>query len=414
MMSKMGIEERFKQFEKFVKTELPARKAPAMANTASRLGGEVVNSDNGDYILRTSHYLPGDCHGEFSFAELENHNQLNFDNFTSSPSAGNFNLNDVVVVDTETTGLSGGVGTVPFLVGLGYFDNDCFIVRQHFLPDYCEELGFLEHLFDDLPGKVIVSFNGRAFDLPLLTNRFLIQRTGSEFFARDHLDIIFTLRRFFRLKLPDCTLKTAESSLLGFERLNDVPSEQIPQIYFDYLRDGNPDSIYQVVIHNQWDILSTLGVLVELNKFVEKAERADKLSEQDSWALGKFYLKRRDFSRAMTNFSKSEAVDNSYHFRNIFEASLLAKRMGDFEAALSYWQMLTEAYNPSFYQALEELAKFHEHRTRDLKQAEAVCKRANEVIYQMSQIATADSYQVWTERFAKRLARIRRKAAKLQ
>jgi hypothetical protein len=202
--------------------------------------------------------------------------------------------------------------------------------------------------------------------------------------------------------------------LLGFERLNDIPSEQIPQVYFDYLRDGNADEIYQVIIHNLWDIVSTLGVMIELHRFVKEAEEADRLPDLDSWALGKFYLQRKDLNRAFTNFCKSEKSDGKYHLRNLFEASLLAKKMGDYEAAMNYWEMLSESFNPHFYATLEEMAKYYEHRLRNFDQALSICRRAEEVIYQMSQLETEYTYPNWSERFSKRLQRLQRKLRKSQ
>ncbi len=410
----MGIEERFKQFEKFIKTDLPAQKSLQHDRTIVELSASLIQTPQGDYMLKETRYGPGDTHGDFSFANLDLDRRLSFDNFSCSPVEGEFSLRDIVVIDTETTGLSGGVGTVAFLVGLGYFENDQYVVRQHFLPDFSEEEGFLNHLFDDLPGNVMVSFNGRAFDLPLLVNRFLIQKLGSEFFGRDHLDVLFTLRRFYRLRLPDCTLKTAESSLLNFERLNDIPSEQIPQTYFDYLRTGQTREIYQVIVHNLWDIVSTLGVMLKLHGYVEKAIDSEDLTDCESWSMGKFYLGRRDFEKALASFSKSRDEGGDYHYRNIFEASLIARRLKDYETAINYWEMLTDAVNPYYLHALQELAKAHEHRLKNHETAIKYCEKARETIYQLSQLEPDTDFSRFEMDFEKRLSRLRTKLRKSQ
>jgi len=410
----MGIEERFRQFEKYVKTDLPAQKSLHLQKIADNLSAGLVSTPQGNYILREKTYSPGDLHGQFSFSDLDMNRPLKFGNFSCQPDEGEFSLRDIVVIDTETTGLSGGVGTLPFLVGLGFFRDNSFVVRQHFLPDYSEEHGFLKNLFENLPGEIIVSFNGKVFDMPLLVNRFLIQRLGSEFFARKHLDVLFTLRRFFKLKLHDCTLKTAETNLLSFERLNDVPSEEIPQIYFNYLQTGETDEIYQVIIHNIWDIVSTVGVMVKLHDFVENSDALETLSEIDSWSLGRFFLQRKDYDKALSNFAKSENTGSEHYFKNIFHASLIAKRLRDYPAALNYWEMLTESYNPQYLPALEELAKAYEHKLKDCAAALGFCHRAMEIIYHLSQLDQGIDYGRQKAGFSRRIQRLQAKLQKVK
>lgn len=408
----MSIEDKFRQFERFIRSERPAKKSLHLETIAAELSAEIRETPQGNYLIKETRYRPGDIHGQFSFANPDLSRPLNFDNYSCPPEGDQFGLNDIVVVDTETTGLSGGTGTVPFLVGLGFFREGEYIVRQHFLPDLSEEGGYLNHLFDDLPGDMIVSFNGKAFDLPLLTTRFLIQRLGSDFFQRRHLDVLFTLRRFFRMKFPDCTLKTAEVNLLNFERLNDIPSEQIPQIYFDYLRSGETKEIYQVIIHNLWDIVSTMAVMVELHNYVERVGRDKILSDVDSWSLGKFYLSRRDYDRALDNFSKSSDTGAGFHEKNIFQASLICKRREDYQTALEYWRMLSESINPHYFHALEELAKYHEHSSREYDSALRFCQKALESISTLRHLDYGDDLSYWDTAFSHRSERLRTKLSK--
>jgi uncharacterized protein YprB with RNaseH-like and TPR domain len=408
----MSIEEKFRRFEKYIRTDLPAQKSLHLDKIANELSGQLVSAPEGSYIIKEKAYGPGDLHGQFSFSQLDPEKPLKFENYSCPPDEGDFSLKDIVVIDTETTGLSGGVGTVPFLVGLGFFRDNSFIIRQHFLPDYSEEHGFLLNLFSDLPGDLIVSFNGKAFDMPLLVNRFLIQRLDSDFFSHRHLDVLFTLRRFFKLKLPDCTLKTAEMNLLSFERLNDIPSEQIPQTYFNYLRSGQCDEIYQVIVHNLWDIVSTMGVMVELNRFVEKSTSSEILSEVDSWSLGKFFLQRKDYDKALDNFAKSDNKDSDYYHKNLFQASLIHKRRKDYDTAVNYWEMLTESFNPHYLAALEELAKVYEHKIRDYSAALRFCRRAIDAIQQLSQLDSQAGFESYEALFARRIERLRLKSDK--
>jgi len=410
----MNMEDRFARFGKMMRNDLPCAGKKHLDFLAADLAASAVRTQEGDYLIREQSYGPGDTHGRFSFAEFDPDRLLSFGNFSCPPQKGEFALRDVVFIDTETTGLSGGVGTVPFMVGLGFFRDNQFILRQHLLPDFCEEQGYLLHLFDDLPGKNIISFNGRAFDIPLLLNRFLIHRAGSDFFTRGHLNILFTLRRFFRQKLPDCTLKSAESALLGFERLNDIPSEQIPQVYFDFLRSGDTRALYQVLVHNRWDLLSTLALTVELSRHVEESQQAASLSESDSWALGRFFWGQRDYFRAFCNFSRCQNNDKELYYRNIFQAARAAKRLNDFETAISYWDMLSEGYNLHYLPALEELAKAFEHRQKALEPALQICQRALRTIEQLEQLSPDYDLAIWKGRFQKRQSRLFAKSRKNQ
>ncbi len=172
-------------------------------------------------------------------------------------------LEDLLFFDTETTGLAGGTGTVPFLVGFGYVADGHFIVEQHLLPD----LGFEEPLLGRFAAALerrpyLVSFNGKSFDWPLVRTRAQLaqQPLGT---PAAHCDLLHIARRLFRAETEHFRLSALERAILGFERFDDLPSAQVPERYFDYLRTRDAQPLAAVLKHNFWDILSLLRLLSE-------------------------------------------------------------------------------------------------------------------------------------------------------
>lgn len=163
----------------------------------------------------------------------------------------------VVFLDTETTGLAGGSGTYAFLVGIGYFRAGNFIIQQYFMRDFHEErllLIALQKVLSRFAG--VVSYNGKCFDLPLLETRFICSRLANPLPDPIHLDLLFPSRRLWKRRLPDCRLGTVEREILGVRRTGDVPSWEIPLLYFNYLRSRDARPLVRVFDHNRQDILS--------------------------------------------------------------------------------------------------------------------------------------------------------------
>lgn len=163
----------------------------------------------------------------------------------------------IVFMDTETTGLSGGTGTYAFLVGMGYWREDGFVVEQYFMSDYDEEAALvtaLENVSERF--SALVTYNGRTFDVPLLRSRFLMNRLRSPFDRLPHVDLLGTSRRIWSKSLDSCSLSCVEEKVLGIRRSGDVPGAVIPSLYFTYLRRRNPEPLKPVFYHNSQDILS--------------------------------------------------------------------------------------------------------------------------------------------------------------
>lgn len=167
-----------------------------------------------------------------------------------------------VFLDTETTGLSGGTGTVPFLVGLAFWDGSALILEQLFLRCLGDEAPMLEYLRERIEAaSMLVTFNGKSFDLPLLRTRFVMARLAP-LPEPPHLDLLHVARRVHGKRIHDgCRLVALERDVLGFERVDDVASSDIGACYLHFLRGGDAHSLLPVIEHNAWDVVTMAALL---------------------------------------------------------------------------------------------------------------------------------------------------------
>ena len=175
---------------------------------------------------------------------------------------GRFDIRRCIFLDTETTGLSGGVGTVAFLVGVGFVEGEEFVVEQFLMRDYPDEVELIDALARRMAGfDCVCSFNGRNFDMPLLGTRFAMCRMRERWREWEQIDLLYPARRTWKLRLGSCRLGRLEEYILGRPRSGDIPGSEVPQRYFDFLRTGDMGLLEDVVAHNRQDIL-TLGTLL--------------------------------------------------------------------------------------------------------------------------------------------------------
>lgn len=275
-------------------------------------------------------------------------------------------------LDTETTGLSGGSGTMAFVVGLGFFTDvaDSFCVHQYFLRDPGDEPAQIEGLAELLPEfEAIVSFNGRAFDVPIIENRFILARTPPPTARLPHLDLLQPARRLWRHRLPSCRLVVIEQEVLGVLReQDDVPSGDIPYLYRDYLRTGDAREMQRVLYHNAIDILSLVTLAVKLcQAFADPWER-EKLSGAEFYGLGRWYAKEMQLEETERAYRAALAQSDlppDLRAKVLCDLSYLLKRAGRKDEAFAYWQQLAlEAADDTL--AHVELAKYFEWDVENL------------------------------------------------
>jgi uncharacterized protein YprB with RNaseH-like and TPR domain len=314
---------------------------------------------------------------------------------------------DLLFLDTETTGLSAGAGTIAFLVGIGFFDESQFTVRQYFLRSPEDEPAMLADLAEQFarrPG--VVSFNGRSFDLPLLEGRYILNRRRPPFTDSPHLDLLGPSRRLWRDSLDSCRLVALEEQVLGVQRDQaDIPSGLIPLVYRDYLRTGNGIEMPRIFYHNQVDVLSMVSLTTQLCRVFD--EPAAELQRGQEWfSLAKWYEKLGLRTRAESAFRQAIQLDLSpgTFQSGLHHLALLLKREGRRDEADGVWEQLA-AVEMDDVQGHVELAKSCEWHRKDLAGAAEWTRRAMALVDRwprgMQKLAQPD--------LAHRLARLERK-----
>jgi uncharacterized protein YprB with RNaseH-like and TPR domain len=275
-------------------------------------------------------------------------------------------------LDTETTGLAGGTGTYAFLIGVGSIEPAGFRLRQFFMRDYGDEPSLLSRLAEYLaPFDVLITYNGKAYDQPLLETRFRMSRARHPFDRLEHLDLLFGARRLWKLRLESCRLVDLEHQILGVERQGDLPGEMIPYVYFDYLRTQAAFRLVPIFHHNAIDILS-LACLTAIVPFAFRSpEDAALRHGSDVIGLARWLQQAERREEALRLFRR--AVDmglpDALLFRTLWDIAALEKRLGRPDAALAVISELAASRNPYRVRAMEELAKHYEHRERNYAMA---------------------------------------------
>jgi uncharacterized protein YprB with RNaseH-like and TPR domain len=170
-------------------------------------------------------------------------------------------LDDIVWLDLETTGLN----TTPlFLVGLMTCDGKGLLVRQYFARDYSEEAGVIWFLTRNMADKkLLVSFNGKAFDVPYI--RMRAAANGIPLLVNlPHLDLLHECRRVWGNALPDCKLQTLENFICGRVRECDIAGSEIPDAYHEYVRTGDARRIVEIIRRNLLDLVTMAELLLRL------------------------------------------------------------------------------------------------------------------------------------------------------
>lgn len=336
-----------------------------------------------------------------------------------------FGLNGVsdyrraVFLDTETTGLGGGAGVYCFMVGVGAFetwrDDDesqpwsperfaarvpaappeaptHFVVRQLFMRNPAEERALLVALADLIePFEMTVTFNGRTFDLPLLRGRYrqnqrflpdLRRKTALLGEDRPHLDLLHPARRLWRRRLQSCRLINLEAHILGLHRSeDDVPGYEIPLVYEQFVRTGDPTLIRRVFYHNAEDIVSMVALADQLGRafdtqappaHVATVARQTTVQGLDWVGIAQAHERTGDLAQAEVAYRHAlEHVKNPSHRADLFRRlAELLKRQSRWPEAADTWQTWLTSVPGSDPTPYVELAKYAEWQLRDLEQAE--------------------------------------------
>jgi uncharacterized protein YprB with RNaseH-like and TPR domain len=320
-------------------------------------------------------------------------------------------LSSAVFLDLETTGLAGGTGTLPFLVGLAYYRDERFKVTQFFLSEMAEEDRLIRELaqfIQDMGFKSVVTYNGKAFDMPLVETRFAMHRTPCPLRGLPHLDFLFSARSLWKHKHDSCRLFNLAQQIVQAERSEDIPGAEIPLRYFQYIRNGDFSLIDPILYHNQEDLLSLLGVVVAGAVLVERNREGAERGEDDAmdlYGVAKLFERAGDAATSASLLEKAlsggrgltaEVSQNarkklSHHF----------KKNKDWEKALAFWQEMAAGEEVDCFR---ELSMYFEHTAKDHGEAIRVATEGLALAKGKSPAAEKD--------FEKRIARIKGKMAK--
>ena len=275
-------------------------------------------------------------------------------------------------LDTETTGLAGGSGTYAFLIGVGRIAQDGFRIRQFFMREFGEEASLLSALDEHLKQfEVMVTYNGRTFDQPLLETRFRMVRQRPPFSALPHLDLLFGARRLWKLRFESCRLVDLENQILGIERQGDLPGELIPYFYFEYLRTQEIFRLVPIFHHNAIDIL-TLACLTAIVPWAfHPPGKAQFTHGAEMVGLARWWRQADQPENALELFRQAidRGLPDDLMFRTLWDMALLEKKLGREHAALPLFTELAAVRNAWRGAALAELAKYYEHRERNYAMA---------------------------------------------
>jgi uncharacterized protein len=369
--------------EKYGKPEKPysmrvSRTSPESFQIQEWFPGEEIETGYGKHFETETFYPRHRRHGSAELSELA---ELPCDllETLSHGAVRDVPPQDWAFLDTETTGLAGGTGTAAFLVGVGRITPEGFRVRQFFMRDYGEEASQLDALSRHLePFRVLITYNGRAFDQPLLETRYRLNRARSPFSRFEHLDLLHGARRLWKLRFESCRLIELEQQILGFERQGDVPGALIPYIYFDYVRTGEMARLLPVFHHNAIDIL-TLACLTGIVPYAFKDPASAPLRHGSEMAgIARWLRDAGEIEQARTLFRRAvdAGLPDDILFRTLWDIAALERKLGCDEAALGVWNDLASSRNPFRARAMEELAKHCEHRAKNFTLALEWTRRA--------------------------------------
>jgi uncharacterized protein len=302
-----------------------------------------------------------------------------------------------IFLDTETTGLSIDTGTYTFLIGVGKFilpapdpggetapAQGAFVVQQFFMRNPAEERAQL-HLVEGALANCsgLITFNGKAFDLPLVQSRFVLARMPWPIPGAPHLDLLPPSRRVWRARHGSCALGNLEEKVLAVQRTEeDVPGWMVPDIYREYYRTGiATDMLAHVFYHNLQDILSMVLLAERLGRLflvAELTEAVARLHPLECLGLGRCYEMLGWVEAGIVAYravvdglaAPPEQEESTLCIsEGLRSLSLLYKRLGRWDEAAASWEQWIGTVPGDDLTPYVELAKYHEWRTIDLDAA---------------------------------------------
>jgi uncharacterized protein len=340
------------------------------------LAGNILETPYGS-IFYTEKIIPlHTSFGDYSMAEVKEYFPAKEHAYIakSENSVGDIQLDQALFFDTETTGLAGGAGTYIFLMGLGYFTREAFCVRQYFMSDYHEEEAFLwaiNQLFAQ-DFKLLVSYNGKCYDFPLMQTRFIMSRLPLQLNNYQHLDLLFPTRRLWKRRLKDCSLSNIERRILNISRDEDIPGYLIPHVYFRYLQDKDASPLKPIFSHNLQDIISLAILAAKIGHVLREPFHASRGNNGiDLYSIGRIYEINKDYEHSSRCYEEALNCDltDEDSLEILRLSSYAYKKQGNWQRAERAWRDIISFTNEFILFPYEELAKYYEHRLKEYSKA---------------------------------------------
>jgi len=373
----------------------------------SVIAGSFIPTPRGDAFVTEQVFDSSYSHGNLPI--LSSFPLSFISQWAKDPRMEQLPISKYAFLDTETSGISGGTGTYAFLIGAARFIDGAFTLKQFFLRDPAEEPAMLEALINFLaPCEGLVTFNGKAFDAPLLATRYKMHHIPVPFADYAHIDLLPLARRLWRDRLASRSLKYIEEHVMGFTRSSEeVPGYEIPWMYFDYLRTGDARPLGGVFYHNAMDMAAMAALLAHVSELLADPYNGRVEHGLDFIALGKLFEDLGHWDEAARLFERGLelGLDESDFGVAVKRISILQKKRGDMDKAIELWKA---AAKQGHVYAHIELAKYYEHKERDIKSALKWAKSARA----HAEKADLPTYmrKHWLNEIDHRLERLNRKA----
>jgi uncharacterized protein YprB with RNaseH-like and TPR domain len=353
-----------------VRTRADRSEPRARAAQALPFGGEHETPFGALHVLER-YFEPHHQHGRVAVRDALRAPAALLAQLAHDPALAEIDLSRMLILDTETTGLAGGTGTVPFLIGLAWFEDGALKVEQLFLRELGGEAPLLRRVAERVrAASCLVTYNGKAFDWPLLRARFVLNRVPMPELPA-HLDLLHCARRIWKPRLSSVRLPEVERALLGYYREEDIDGALIPGLYLGYLRGGDPRTLQPVFTHNEQDVVALAAIVARLCQHFEAVCPAD--DARDHLAYARVALRAGDVARARAFAYAAAAGSESADVAALAHAvcAQVARRAGDAHAAAECWQRALAccADDRSAARVHLALTRLYERQLRDVQRA---------------------------------------------
>jgi len=397
----MDIKDKLKYYQSEKKQVLP-EKEHRIEDIAKVLGGSILENETLPVIKIERFEKYTDIDPTIS---NQSFSSVNLTLLTKKQFREPLLLEDFLIFDLETTGLAGGTGTYPFLMGFGIFEENGIRIYQYFLPEFGREISAyldLKRLWTDK--STLLSYNGKSFDYPLLRNRLILNRIDNPFEGYRHLDLLHLTRRLWKNVLPSCSLGTIEERIFNFNRWRDIDGSLIPQAYFTFLQTGDSSDIKRIIDHNQLDIVSLARLLFYLHQ-IENNELNSDFPDREKISMFNIAVSISDLVRLEPIINSFASENKKLPNQSLKNYSILLKRQNKWSMALEIWQNFIDNGEEIMF-SCEELAKYYEHKKKNIEKAIDYTKRAIDFFSIVEEIQVQKEIGEKKGRFEYRLNRL--------